>query len=501
MVLHNPNNWHWVNKDASAWAKDYLEQSLVGVSAADPEGNTVEIVKVLSVEGDVDVSQRKGKVITLFDVKIQLEFKGQTASEESVSGTITIPEVAHDTEPDEYVVRPGPFPPRLLLTAGHRRGDAGTESTWKGVETTDGCIQFDIANYADSKEKQPVRDLVRSSVTPQLRSKLSEFAPALMDQHGKDIQHTKENDPKYRTFAGASSSASSSSQHPGLAATDIATGNAASHHDKSVVNTTDINDSFEFQTSAEQLYQTFVDPQMVAAFTRSSPQLFEPKQGGRYRLFGGNVEGEFVTLTPPQQIEQKWRLSSWPTGHFSTMSMAFDQGQDSTKLRLSWTGVPIGQEETTRKNFEEYYVKSIKLTFGGSGAKRGGGQAGGGFATRSPGGLIGSARESAPKCALAASSPPSSTPANQEPAAGKARPARDPGRPQSAIVAQAASSSDQSLFSCRQHQLDSGTRARRRRPGQISEGATSAGPEARAGRWVSASECRHAKQLALARAA
>ncbi|KAK6332709.1 hypothetical protein TWF696_002734 [Orbilia brochopaga] len=329
MVLHNPNNWHWVNKDASAWAKDYLEQSLVGITAADNEGNTVEVAKVLSVEGDVDVSQRKGKVITLFDVKIQLEYKGQTASEEGVSGTITIPEVAHDTEPDEYV--------------------------------------FEIANYADSKEKQPVRDLVRSGITPQLRSKLSEFAPALMDQHGKDIQHTEENDPKYWASKGPSTSASSStSQHPAAtAAADNSASSAASHHDNPpVVNTTDIKDSFEFQTSAEQLYQTFVNPQRVAAFTRSPPQLFEPKQGGRYKLFGGNVDGEFVTLAPSERIEQKWRLSSWPAGHFSTMSMTFDQGQDSTTLRLSWTGVPIGQEETTRRNFAEYYVKSIKLTFG-----------------------------------------------------------------------------------------------------------------------------------------
>ena len=30
----------------------------------------------MSVEGDVDVSQRKGKVITIFDVQIKLEYTG-----------------------------------------------------------------------------------------------------------------------------------------------------------------------------------------------------------------------------------------------------------------------------------------------------------------------------------------------------------------------------------------------------------------------------------------
>lgn len=104
MVLHNPNNWHWVNKDTSEWARNYLEQNLVGVSAAEKDVSA-KITKVVSMDGDVDVSQRKGKVITLFDVKVQLEYGGATADEEDVSGTITIPEVAHDTEEDEYVVR------------------------------------------------------------------------------------------------------------------------------------------------------------------------------------------------------------------------------------------------------------------------------------------------------------------------------------------------------------------------------------------------------------
>lgn len=75
MVLHNPNNWHWVNKDASAWARQYLQDNLVGI-AAEENGVAANISKVLTMDGDVDVNQRKGKVITLFDVKVQLEYEG-----------------------------------------------------------------------------------------------------------------------------------------------------------------------------------------------------------------------------------------------------------------------------------------------------------------------------------------------------------------------------------------------------------------------------------------
>jgi len=100
MVLHNPNNWHWVNKDASSWTKQYLEENIKGLKAEE-NGVTAQLDKLISMDGDVDVSQRKGKVITIFDVKLVIEYSGTTKDDEEVSGTITVPEVAHDTEEND----------------------------------------------------------------------------------------------------------------------------------------------------------------------------------------------------------------------------------------------------------------------------------------------------------------------------------------------------------------------------------------------------------------
>ena len=78
MVLHNPNNWHWVNKDVSGWAKEYLTNELLQVSAEE-DGVSAKVDSLMSMDGDVDVSQRKGKVITIFDVKLKLEYKGTSS--------------------------------------------------------------------------------------------------------------------------------------------------------------------------------------------------------------------------------------------------------------------------------------------------------------------------------------------------------------------------------------------------------------------------------------
>ena len=133
------------------------------------------------------------------------------------------------------------------------------------------------------------------------------------------------------------------------------------------VNTTSLTSTEEFRTTAAELYTTFTDPARIAAFTRAPPKVFEGAHvGGKFELFGGNVSGEFTSLEEPRKIVQKWRLGQWVEGHYSNLEIVFDQNDlDAvTVMRVHWDGVPVGQEEVTRRNWGEYYVRSIKTTFG-----------------------------------------------------------------------------------------------------------------------------------------
>jgi len=322
MVLHNPNNWHWVSKDGTATARKFLDDNLIGISAEDGDVSA-KVSKVVSMDGDVDVSQRKGKVITIFDVKVQLEYEGKTKDGEDVSGSINVPEVAHDTELDEYV--------------------------------------FDIDIYSEAKEKQPVKDLVRIKITPQLRTAFQKLGPALIKEHAKDLQHAPESNP--------SSGVSTPTWHPQKerVPTPVSSSTTTSNVGHSSINTTTVTATDEFRTTAEEMYQTFTDPQRITAFTRAPPRIFEgAKPGAKFAIFDGNVSGEFVTLEPPTKIVQKWRLAQWPAGHMSTQEIVFDQNNvdKTTSLRVVWKGVPVGQEEVVKRNWEGYYIRAIKQTFG-----------------------------------------------------------------------------------------------------------------------------------------
>lgn len=228
-------------------------------------------------------------------------------------------------------------------------------------------LQFDIDIYSDSSSKQPVKDLVRSRVVPQLRQKLSQLGSALIAEHGKDLQHATGASPSLQpTTITTSSTASQANAKPATAksAPKTTTTNTLGHPS---VNTTSLTSNEEFRTTALELYKTFTDATRIAAFTRAPPKLFEgAHKGGKFELFGGNVSGEYLTLEEPTKIVQKWRLGQWVEGHYSTLTIGFDQNDSDavTVMRVQWDGVPVGQEEVTRRNWGEYYVRSIKTTFG-----------------------------------------------------------------------------------------------------------------------------------------
>jgi len=326
MVLHNPSNWHWVDKPCAPWAKQWFENELIGIDAKD-DSATARISNVMSMDGDCDVCQRKGKVIAIYDLKLVLEYNGEIKEGGSTaSGTITIPEIMHDTEEDEFA--------------------------------------FEVDLKSELPKDDLIKQLARTKLLPKLRSKMVELAPALIAEHGKHIQHQPGQGPP-TGFEKSRVTSHTQMSKGGLSQPSASTAQTTSSGQK--VSVTTLNDTSEYRTSADELFTTFTDPQRIAAFTRNTPKVFEgAKFGGKFELFGGNVQGSFETLEPPTKIIQKWRLAQWPAGHFSTLKIKFTQNNEDhvTVMDVVWEGVPVGQEEPTMRNWKEYYVRSIKTTFG-----------------------------------------------------------------------------------------------------------------------------------------
>ena len=70
-----------------------------------------------------------------------------------------------------------------------------------------------------------------------------------------------------------------------------------------------------------------------------------------------------MKLVPNEQIVELWRLDDWKAGHFAQLDMKLVQSSGETKLVVKFSGIPIGEEERVKNNFEERYIRSIKITF------------------------------------------------------------------------------------------------------------------------------------------
>lgn len=150
----NVNQWHWAEMDLAPWAKERLTELIVGLAAKNvPDKGWVKVTKLDKCEGDASVSNRKGKRIVAYELKVTCEWKGSVDYDE-VSGELVLPYVSEDVEDSNYEIK---------LTAK----DPNDDSHKKAVR----YLQKVRARLAGRlgrarRAKSPLRSLTRLCVLP-----------------------------------------------------------------------------------------------------------------------------------------------------------------------------------------------------------------------------------------------------------------------------------------------------------------------------------------------
>ncbi|KAI8607793.1 activator of Hsp90 ATPase [Chytriomyces sp. MP71] len=314
------NNWHWVEKNCLPWAKQYISEQLSGLRV-ETEGVVLASTDVSGFSGDADINQRKGKLITVFDVAFNVNWNAELAEGNTISGRINVPEFMHDTDSDEMVI--------------------------------------EVTTEVQSAEAESMRLLVVKHLVPLMKSKLTDFSGEMIRANGKDVHIPKEEMKGHPTGTqykpkpvSALDSAAAAAAETKPAVPSSVLGSLAT-----------INLNVEFVCSAADLYSTLLDQGRVQAWSRG-PASIKPEVGAEVKLFGGNVEGKILELVPNKKIVQTWRLKTWPANHYSTVTLTFEEGRESVMLRLEQTEVPVGEKDLTTKNWKGYYFDGIKAAFG-----------------------------------------------------------------------------------------------------------------------------------------
>ena len=101
----NVNAWHWSETDLEPWAKQRMAQLFEGIQAEGvPDKGFVRITKLKSCSGEASVSNRKGKRIVAFELKVTFEWKG-SVDYDDVEGELIFPYISEDVSDADYEIK------------------------------------------------------------------------------------------------------------------------------------------------------------------------------------------------------------------------------------------------------------------------------------------------------------------------------------------------------------------------------------------------------------
>jgi len=310
-------NWHWKSKLVTPWAKSWFQQELK--ISIDEAGQEVSVTEVEVLDGDVELGQRKSKLIAIYDIHIKLTWSGKAKDGTEVEGKLDIPEVSHEITLDKL---------------------------------NDYTYSWELTS-AVSESANALLAFAKAQLTPALEAKFNDFPSILMNTHGKDITVSAPNSQEPSrsvTPVGAVSSGVA----PIAAQAKVTTAPKG-------LNTTSLNVEANFMASSEDMFSILTDEKRIPHWSHNSA-VSNPTAGSSYSLFGGGVKGSYTSVSAPTRFIQTWALQSptWPSGHSATLTTTLSQSSDSTKVTWNMTGVPVGMEDEIQRNLQGYYIGGLK---------------------------------------------------------------------------------------------------------------------------------------------
>ncbi len=120
----------------------------------------------------------------------------------------------------------------------------------------------------------------------------------------------------------------------------------------------------------EQVYAVLTDGERFSAATGMPAQLSD-KEGERFAVFGGRIEGRQVELVPAERVVQAWRFGeehpdTWEPGVYSTVRFSLTpEGETATRLTIDHDGIPPEWEEHIEGGYPTFYEQPLVNYFGG----------------------------------------------------------------------------------------------------------------------------------------
>lgn len=266
------------------------------------------------MKGEAVVLNRKGKLRALYELDIEFSFSGKIDNNtKDINGKIQMPYIGEE----------------------HTEGD------------------FEIKFCVDDSDANEI--LRKSSIHSSIRSKMIKF----LDELKAGANCNQPSNIQQQTTQQTTQKSTTNAQPKINIAKQIL--------QQPVIQETVKKQTFgEIQTSEEykmppnELFECFMDPRRVQAYTQASAQISREKDG-KFSLMNGSITGFNVEKPTESKIHQKWRFSDWPDNQYSDLVIEIQKNSDTgrTICSLKQTNIPL-----KNKNGDDVIPKVQAFMFG-----------------------------------------------------------------------------------------------------------------------------------------
>ncbi|GJP32591.1 hypothetical protein CLOM_g17208 [Closterium sp. NIES-68] len=366
----NVHNWHWAEKDCMEWSRRRLGELIGGLTVLEGEGGCwIRTGAIEKVDGEAYVNIRKGKIIPGYELHVRLGWEGEVKDSAdaqpvaSVKGFVELPYIAdenHDEDPEVKIAL-------ATESAGGNGGGSAAANRLRDAMLARGkpLILEKIRVFVkDIQAGGPAREELEKA-----KAGKPAGAAGTGSEGGKPAATTAA--AATGVAAPAAASAASASTASTAAATPASKSKKESSSSGSGAGKKTITITQKFHCRPADIFETLMDEKRWMAFTQSKAKV-STDVGGTFSLFDGSVTGVNQRLQENKLIMQKWRFSSWPDGHYSTVCITLEEPQvGDTILRLTQTNVPEEDRfgnatvfETTERGWRELIFARIRAVFG-----------------------------------------------------------------------------------------------------------------------------------------
>uniref|UniRef100_A0A674CN75 Activator of 90 kDa heat shock protein ATPase homolog 1 n=1 Tax=Salmo trutta TaxID=8032 RepID=A0A674CN75_SALTR len=316
----NVNNWHWTERDVTGWSTDKLKELLLGLRVEGPEGSC-EVTDVPKLDGEASINNRKGKLIYFYEWNVKATWTGTSKTGIKYKGNIDVPNLSDENDMDD--------------------------------------LDISVVLCKD-EPNTPLTELMRKEGAKKVRAALGSYVGHLKSEFTQGMI--------LPTANGAASKPQPSQTKVKVDKTQVGSSCLLTLRPDSLTSISSISTckfslKETFLTSPDELYRTFINQNMVQAFTHAAA-VVDGEKGGKFQLLEGSVNGEFTELVPDEKIVMKWRFKTWPCEHYATITLNMKDRGNETELKLECKDVPTGEEDRTKEGWKRYYFEAIKQTFG-----------------------------------------------------------------------------------------------------------------------------------------